>query len=188
MTAQWQYKQIKRGHNVHIGLYCVIGQPAESYDVWSNYPKIDGYQFTVEIGDNTVIHGLCSIDAGTIRNTTIGSNCFIMKQTHIGHDAIIGNNVTIAPGARIGGHVIINEGAYIGMGAIIHQRQIIPPYAMLGANSFLPKGKQMKPFEIWVGSPARFLKINQKAIDKHKFTDKHINEIINQWQHLNLSS
>lgn len=184
----WVYKQVYKGKNVHIGPFSLIGQPAECYEVWQRYPTIDNYEYSVEIGDNTIITGMCTIDAGTIRHTKIGKNCFIMKQVHIGHDATIGDRVTIAPGAVVGGHVVIYEGAYIGMKAVIHQRQIIPPFAMLGANSFLPKGKEMKPFEIWAGSPARFLKINEVAIKRNNFTSKQINEYREQWESLKLES
>lgn len=85
------------GDNNYIGAYCIIGDPAEHKKFWGQEKG------KVIIGDNNIITGLVTIDAGTEYDTFIRNNCFIMKHAHIGHDCRIWDNVTISCGAKIAG-------------------------------------------------------------------------------------
>lgn len=159
----------------YIGPYCIIGHPAENRATWPERP------FGVTLGQDTVLTGHCTVDAGTIRDTYIGDKCLLMKGVHVGHDAIIGNNVTLSCHAIIGGYVVIGEGCNIGLGAIILPRQHIPPYCMIGAGAVVTKTAEIKPFGVWVGSPARFLKFNQVAVERFGLTAEQVTKIQEQW-------
>ncbi len=141
------------GDNNYIGAYCIIGDPAEHKKYWDN-PK--GKVF---IGDNNIITGLVTIDAGTTEDTIIMHNCFIMKHAHIGHDCKIFNNVTISCGAKIAGHSIIMQNSNIGLNAVLHQFSIINEGCMIGASAFF-KGES-EPFIKYAGVPARKLGENK---------------------------
>ena len=151
------HESVKIGNNVSIGAYCIIGFQAESLKHWGK-PN----NFSVVIGDNTVITGLCTIDAGTIRDTVIGSNNFIMKQTHIGHDVVTGDNVIISPHATIGGHCELGNNVNFGMNSVAHQRAVIPNNCMVGMGAVITKKTQMWENSVLVGSPAYFLKWNNQ--------------------------
>lgn len=141
------------GDNNYIGAYCIIGDPAEHKKYWG---KQDGYnepKGKVIIGNNNVITGLVTIDAGTETPTVIENECFIMKHAHIGHDSFIMNNVTISCGAKIGGHSIIGESSNIGLNAVLHQFSIIKKGCMIGASAFF-KGES-EPEMKYAGVPAR---------------------------------
>jgi UDP-N-acetylglucosamine acyltransferase len=140
------------GDNNYIGPYCVIGEPAEHKKYW-NQEKGKVY-----IGNNNIITGLVTIDAGTEIDTFIGNNCFIMKHAHIGHDCTIFDNVTISCGAKIGGHSIIDQNSNIGLNAVLHQFSIIKEGCMIGASAFF-KGES-EPYSKYAGVPARFLSPN----------------------------
>lgn len=144
------FPNVEIGPNCYIGPHAVIGAPPESIGK-------ENSEFTVIIKEGVKIHGLNSIDAGTIQDTIIESGCYIMKQTHIGHDCIINKNVRIAPGSRVGGHAVIGEGTNLGMGCAIHQRVIVPSGCMVGMNSTVTKTSKLESNQKYIGSPVKCL-------------------------------
>ncbi len=85
---------------------------------------------SVSIGDDVEIGMGCTIDCGTIRDTTIGNNTKLDNQVHLGHNVTIGDNclicgqVGIAGSARIGNNVVmagqvgVNDNIFVGDGVI----------------------------------------------------------------------
>jgi UDP-N-acetylglucosamine acyltransferase len=140
------------GDNNYIGAFCIIGDPAEHKKYWGQEKG------KVIIGNNNIVTGLVTIDAGTEVPTIIEDGCFIMKHAHIGHDCRIMNNVTISCGAKIGGHSIIGEGSNIGLNAVLHQFSIIKRGCMIGASAFF-KGESEVEMK-YAGVPARKLGSN----------------------------
>jgi UDP-N-acetylglucosamine acyltransferase len=140
---------VELGDNNIIGAYCIIGSMAEH-----RHCKHLG---KVKIGNNNIITGLVTIDAGTEFTTTIGDGCYIMKHSYIAHDCIIHNNVTISAGVKIGGHCIINDNVNLGMNATIHQRVEIPTRCMIGASAFVGKKSILRPRYKYVGVPVKEL-------------------------------
>lgn len=149
------YSNVTIGHNVTIGAFCIIGAPPES-------KRHEGEDFGVIIGNNVIIHGHATIDAGTQRPTIIDDGAYIMKTVHIGHDAIIHKDVTIAPHAVIGGFVEIFEETNIGMNATIHQRVTIPAKCMVGMSAVITKKTPLEPNTVLVGNPARMTRSNNR--------------------------
>lgn len=151
------------GDNNYIGAYCIIGDPAEHKAFWKYERNVNnkhnGMRKVVSgrviIGNNNIITGLVTIDAGTEQTTYIGDNCFIMKHAHIGHDCTINNNVTISCGAKIGGHSVIGEKSNIGLNAVLHQFSNIHVGCIIGASAFF-KGES-EPYTKYAGVPAKSL-------------------------------
>jgi UDP-N-acetylglucosamine acyltransferase len=141
------------GDNNYIGAYCIIGDPAEYKKHWGEKKG------KVIIGNNNIITGLVTIDAGTEQVTYIGDYCYIMKHAHIGHDCTINNKVTISCGAKIGGHSVIGENSNIGLNAVLHQFSKISVGCMIGASAFF-KGES-EPYSKYAGVPARKLGENK---------------------------
>jgi len=136
---------------------------------------------SVQIGTGTVIWQFCVV----LPNARIGENCNINALVFIENDVIIGNNVTIKPGVqiwdglRIENNVfigpnatftndlvprskqypekfiptVISEGASIGANATILAGITIGNYALIGAGSVVTKN--IPPFTVWKGNPAR---------------------------------
>jgi UDP-3-O-[3-hydroxymyristoyl] glucosamine N-acyltransferase len=85
---------------------------------------------SVSIGDDVEIGMGCTIDCGTIRDTTIGNNTKLDNQVHLGHNVSIGDNslicgqVGIAGSAQIGNNVVlagqcgVNDNIFVGDGVI----------------------------------------------------------------------
>lgn len=151
------YDCVTLEEDVYIGANCIIGAPAESKGHWGSKPE-----YGVVIKSGTIINGACTVDAGTVRDTIIGQNCFLMKQTHIGHDAILQDGVTVSPHASIGGHCVIGHGSNLGMGCSIHQRVNVPADCMIGMNATITKKTQIYKNSVMVGNPAFFLRWNNR--------------------------
>jgi UDP-N-acetylglucosamine acyltransferase len=160
-------KNVELGDNNYIGAYCIIGDIAEYKKYWFDtdpegkfYSYIGLKKGKVYIGNNNIITGLVTIDAGTEDLTYIQDDCFIMKHAHIGHDCVIKNGVTISCGAKIGGHSIIKENSNIGLNAVLHQWAVIEEGCMIGASAFF-KGHS-EAFGKYAGVPAKKIGSNLK--------------------------
>jgi UDP-N-acetylglucosamine acyltransferase len=144
------------GEDVYIGPGCVIGYPAEHKKYWGKDSK-----FKVIIKDGAQITGMCTIDSGTVNDTVIGENCFIMKQTHIGHDAVLGNDCVISPHATIGGHCVLGDRVNFGMNSVIHQRAKVGNDCMIGMGTVITKKTATLDNMVFVGNPAHPLRANK---------------------------
>ena len=91
----------------------------------------------ISIGDDTMIAPYCHILSG--------NHVFDRRDIPISKQPMRVEEVTIEEEVWIGTHVVVLPGAHIGKGAII------------GANSVV--NKKVGPWEIWAGSPAKFIKM-----------------------------
>lgn len=154
------YPNVKIGDNVEIGPFCIIGSPSE---IKNNYP-LDN--LGVVIGDNTIITGHVTIDGGSVKPTTIGDNCFIMKSVHIGHDCTIEDDVVLSAHSVLAGHVKISQYSNVGIGSLFHQFSLIGGGTMIGMGSVITKKSIIPPFSKMVGNPAKNIGDNLFVKDK----------------------
>jgi UDP-2-acetamido-3-amino-2,3-dideoxy-glucuronate N-acetyltransferase len=140
-----------------------------------------------KIGEGTSIWQFCVI----LKNAKIGKNCNINCQVFIENEVEIGDNVTIKPGVQIWDGMKIEDNVFIGpnvtftndvypksknkdfklektlikKGASIGANATILPGLIIGENSMIGAGsvvtKNVPDNEIWIGNPAKFLKINK---------------------------
>jgi len=155
--------------DIEIGKNCFIhaaeiGGSAEMYATEQDPRTHTG---KIKIGNNVIIREYVTIHASSQKATMIGNNVFLMVHSHVGHDAEIGNNVTVSPTACIGGFAKVHDGAYVGMQATIHQHSTIGAYAMVGMGSVVVK--DIPPFVMVGGTPAKFLGINRRGMERNAF-------------------
>jgi len=133
------------------------------------------------IGRNTKIWQYCVI----LENAVIGEDCNINFNVFIENDVIVGDKVTIKPGVQLWDSIRIEDDVFIGpnvtftndlyprskqypekflrttikknvsigANATILSNITIGEYAMIGAGSVVTK--DIPPFEVWYGNPAR---------------------------------
>jgi acetyltransferase-like isoleucine patch superfamily enzyme len=136
------------------------------------------------IGENTNVWQFVVI----LKNAVIGKNCNICANSLIENDVKIGDNVTVKSGVYIWDGVIIEDNVFIGpsvaftndkyprskkypehflktyirKGASIGANSTILPGVEIGESSIVGAGsvvtKNVPPFAIVVGNPARFVK------------------------------
>lgn len=83
--------------------------------------------------------------------------CIAMVGSSIGHNTELGELNHVAAQAVVGAYIKTGVGVHIGLNSTIRERIIIGDYATLGMGSVLTKNIGDK--EIWVGNPARFLRM-----------------------------
>ena len=79
-------------------------------------------------------------------NTVIGSNNFLMVNSHVAHNCQLGNGIIIANGALLAGHVTIEDRVLISGNCCIHQFVRIGTMAMMQGMSAI--SKDLPPFTV----------------------------------------
>jgi carbonic anhydrase/acetyltransferase-like protein (isoleucine patch superfamily) len=83
--------------------------------------------------------------------------------TIIGEDCVIGH-MAVVHGCTL------EDRAFVGMGAVAMDDCRIGEGAMLAAGALLSPGKSIPPHEIWIGRPAKFLKVqSEEQVGKIRF-------------------
>lgn len=96
------------------------------------------------------------IRIGARTNIQDGSVVHVSRTT--GGQTIIGNDITIGHLALI--HACeIQDNAFVGMKAMVMDNAVIESYGMLAAGGLLSPGKVIKSRELWMGTPAKFVRM-----------------------------
>ena len=143
---------------------CKIGQKGFGFIPINNknikFPHIG----KVVIADDVEIASGCTIDRGSVDDTTIDKNTYLDNQVHVGHNvkigsncmiagqvgfagsSIIGNNVSIGGQAGISGHLKIGNNVKIGGGSgvvkDIESNQVVMGYPAVTLKEFLKNYKK----------------------------------------------
>lgn len=198
-------KNAKLAKNVEVGPFTVIGKDVEidegtwiasnvviqgptkigkhnriyqfsSLGIECQDKKYHGEHTTLEIGDHNIFRESCSIHRGTAlgrNSTTIGDHNLFMVNTHVAHDCIVGNHVVFSNGASIAGHVEVQD--HVNLSGFVGVNQ----FCKIGAYSFAAGGsiiiKDIMPFMIVAGHPAKASGINLIGLERNNFDAKTIN-------------
>ncbi len=113
------------------------------------------------------------------KKTLVGAGAKAKHLTYLG-DARIGPKANIGAGTITANYdgthkheTRIGEGAFVGSGTVIVAPSELGPRAMTGAGAVVRRGSQIAADEVWVGVPARKLKMREpKAKPGHAQTAK----------------
>src|SRR5215218_8635442 len=72
--------------------------------------------------------------------------------------AIVGSDVTVGHAAIVHACTLMDR-AFVGMGATVLDGAVIEEGGVLAAGSVLPPGKRIGRLELWVGNPARLVRV-----------------------------
>ena len=171
------------GSGTSIGAHCVIEEfvnigkncqfsPGAVIGGVSQDKKFKGGKSYVEIGDNNIIREYVTVNRSSKENgrTIIGNDNLIMAYSHVAHDCVVGNNVVIANSAAIAGHVTIEDNVILGGLCGIHQFVRIGKFSILGGCS--KAVKDIVPFAIADGNPARIYGLNSIGLDRAGFSEE----------------
>ena len=112
-----------------------------------------------------------TINAGTEGLTSIASNVIMLRGSHVAHDCVIEDGVTLSCDATMLGHVHVMKHTNCGSGCQVHQHQVVGSYSMIGMGCIITKKTEVLPGQIWVGNPAKRIKTNMSALEKHDVDD-----------------
>ncbi len=124
----------------------------------------------VEIGDDVSIWYSCTL-RGDVHEIRIGAGSNIQDGTVIHgvdgeYGSYIGANVTVGHAAIIHG-CTIEDGCLIGMGATVMEGAVVEKGAWIAAGALVTPGKRVGAGELWIGSPAKFLRPVKPDEAKH---------------------
>lgn len=133
------HTRIEKNNRFHTG--CVIGDAPQ--DV-----KYTGEPTQLVIGDNNVFREHVTVHRSNKapEATTIGSNNFLMANSHVGHNSHVADHVIIANGALLGGHVFVADRAFISGHCLIHQFTRVGTLALMQGGAGI--GKDLPPYTI----------------------------------------
>lgn len=166
------------GHDNRIYQFASVGENPQDR-------KYAGELTRLEIGDRNVIRESVTINRGTVQDegiTRIGNDNLFMAYIHVAHDCIIGNNVIMANASSLGGHVQIDDWAILGGFTLVHQFTRIGAYCFSGMGSAI--GKDVPPYTMVEGKPARPRGINAVGLKRHGFSQEDLTSIRRAYKNL----
>ena len=116
----------------------------------------------VELGAQASVWFGCVV-RGDVQRVRIGARTNfqdggIIHVSREGLATLIGVEVTIGHGCIV--HACtLEDRAFVGMGSVILDGALIASEGMLGAGSLLSPGKRVGSRELWLGRPARFVRL-----------------------------
>ena len=172
-------KNVKIMDNVYIECNTIIGENTVIYPfvVIGTPPQDKSFkneQSFVVIGKNNIIREFTTIHRSTGENTKtyIGDNNYIMAYSHIAHNCYVGNNTVISSYAALAGYSSIDDYVILGGMAGIHQKVRIGKYTIVGGMTKVVK--DICPFMMVDGNPAKVVGINREGMKRNNFTPKQI--------------
>ena len=132
----------------------------------------------VEIGQDSSIwpYVICRGDVNSIRigartNIQDGSIIHVSGDSLIspgGYPTIVGDDVTVGHGAMLHG-CVIEDATLIGMRATLLDGSRVEKHGVLGAGALLAPGKVVRSGEVWMGTPARKVRILSDSEIEHLY-------------------
>lgn len=138
----------------------------------------------VVIGDNNKIREQVIINRSIEKDgkTEIGSNSFIMAQTHIGHDSQIGNYCVLGNGVKIAGNVIIGSYSILSSGALVHEKCHVGEWCLIKGGCRV--NGNVPPFAVMAHNPISYFGVNSYVLKKAKKSDPIIDDIAKCYRHV----
>jgi len=186
--------QVTIGAGSVIGPHCVIGRGtvmgknnrcfsgAQVGILPQDLKHVRGAAGRTEIGDGNIFREFATVSSSTVypgddetKKTVIGNRCMFMACTHVAHDCVVGSEVIMANCAALAGHVTVQDRATLGGLTGIHQFCVIGAMAFIGGMSRITK--DVLPYMIVEGSPARCHGPNVVGLERAGFTKESIRRI-----------
>lgn len=147
-------------------IYALDGiRPSIHPDAWVAPGAVLIGAVTLAAGANVWFNCTLRADTNTI-DIGAGSNIQDGTVIHVnagaGFAARIGVDVTVGHAAIV--HAcVLEDRAFVAMGATVLDGAVIEAGGMLGAHSVLPPGKRIGRDELWMGVPARLVRVMSEA-------------------------
>ncbi len=153
------------GTEVHTG--AVLGEPPQDI-------KYEGQKSYLKIGCHNQIREFVTIHRGSseAESTQIGDHNLLMAYAHIGHDVTLGSNIIMANNVGVSGHCVIED--YVNFGGMVGIHQFVTVGTMAMVGGFSKVVRDVPPYTIVDGNPARPRGINSRGLQRHNMSSDQI--------------
>ncbi len=136
------------------------------------------------IGDNNQIREHVIINRGISDEggTRIGSDSFIMAETHIGHDSVIGDKCVIGNGVTIAGDARVGACSILSSGVILHEKSSLGDWTLIKGGCRI--AGNVPPFVIMAHNPVSYFGVNAVVLRKGGYTPDEIDDIAKAYRHI----
>jgi carbonic anhydrase/acetyltransferase-like protein (isoleucine patch superfamily) len=153
-----------------------VGRSGPLYSLDGMFPSVDETAFVaptaavignVEIGAGASVWFHCVLrgDTNLIRvgaRSNIQDGSVLHVNVGDGMACLIGDDVTVGHMAIV--HAArLHDHAFVAMGAMVLDGAVIEQGGVLAAGSVLPPGKRIGPNELWMGAPAKLVRVLDDA-------------------------
>ncbi len=136
------------------------------------------------IGDNVTIRENVIINRGINPDggTRIGSNSFLMANSHVGHDShlkgkdVLGNNVSVA------GDVVIGECSILSSSVVIHENSRVGDWVLVKGGCRITGN--VPPYCIMAHNPTSYFGVNAMILRNQGMSEERIDDIAKCYRHL----
>lgn len=124
----------------------------------------------LKIGDRNVFREGFTAHRSTIEEgeTLIGSDCFLMNNSHVAHDCVMGDKTIFANNVAIGGFVEVGDNVFVGGAAVVHQFCRVGSYAIIRGTSGI--SKDVMPYTLIGGFPVKHYRLNAVGLRRAGIT------------------
>lgn len=156
---------------------CVIGAEPQDFR-WKNEKG------ECVIGDNNNIreHTIINRSIRDGHATRIGSNSFIMAQSHIGHDCEISDRCVLGNAVKLAGSVQIGTCTILSSGVIVHEGFHIGRWCLIKGGCRVTGN--VPPYVIMAHNPITYFGVNAIVMAKGDIADEHIDDAAKCYRHL----
>lgn len=188
-------KNVEIGDGTHIHPHCSIlsgariGKNNVIYEnaIISATPqdfRWKGEDTLVIIGDNNKIREQVIINRSIYKDgaTKIGSNSFILAQTHIGHDSEIGDCCVLGNAVKVAGQVIIGSHSILSSNALVHENCHIGEWALIKGGCRV--NGNVPPYAVMAHNPIVYFGVNSYVLQKCGRSNDIIEEIAKCYRHV----
>ena len=106
---------VRLGRRVRVGAGSVVGRRGFGYATTpEGMPVAIPHRGGVAIADDVEIGAYCTIDAGVLLPTRIGSGSKLDSHVHVGHNVVLGARVRVAAQVGFAGSVHVGDDVWIG--------------------------------------------------------------------------
>lgn len=143
-----------------------------------------GEDSLVVIGDNNKIREQVIINRSIVKDgkTEIGSNSFILAQTHIGHDSKIGNYCVLGNAVKIAGNVEIGNYSILSSNALVHEKCHLGDWTLIKGGCRV--NGHVPPFAVMAHNPISYFGVNAYVLKRANKPDHLIEDIAKCYRHL----
>lgn len=135
-------------------------------------------------GDNNVVREHVIINRGIDPSvgTRIGSDTFLMADTHVGHDTQIGDHSVLGNGVMIAGDAKIGRCTILSSGVMLHENGRIGDWVLIKGGCRITGN--VPPYIIMAHNPASYFGVNAVVLRKGHFTEDQIDDIAKAYRHI----